>query len=263
MGNEIQKISKKKSLTQPDSEWFSVIPSLGISRIDHLFNRLDGAFPHWWNNNFPSEASIDNWAESWAEAFDESAITPEMVKIGLAACRANCERPPSLAEFIKYCRGGSSGRLDHEKAYQEAINGLQARLGGKVGTWSHPAIFWATTKIAFDLRNQTYQAMRTRWANALDAELEIGSWPDVPKPEQVEPALQLAYTREEKGFAAERMRKEIENAGLLKEPDHANKNWAHKIKDRYLKKDKTLPFISVRFANEVLNFLPKTEELME
>jgi len=249
----------KNSGIQQKSEWFRVHPVLKIAMIDHLFNRLDGAYPHWWRNNFPSDASIKNWRDSWVEAFEENRVTPAMVKAGLSACVANCENPPNIAQFLKYCKCVSSGKLDHEKAYQEAINGLQARLGGKVGTWSHPAIFWATTKIAFDLRNQTYQAMKPRWSNALDAELEIGSWPDVPKPEQVEPALQLAYTREEKGLAAERMRREIENAGLLKGPDHANMNWAHKIKDRYLKKDKTLPFISIRFANEVLNFLPKPE----
>lgn len=241
------------------SEWFRVHPALGIAMIDHLFNRLDGAYPHWWRNNFPSDASIKNWRDSWVEAFDENHITPAMVKAGLSACVANCESPPNIAQFLKYCKGGSSGKLDHEKAYHEAIIGLQARLGGKVGTWSHPAIFWATRKIAFDLRNQTYQAMRTRWANALDAELEIGSWPDVPKPEHVEPALQLAYAIEKNRLAADRMLKDIEKAGLSKGPDHANTNWAHKIKERYLKKDNSLPYISVKFANEVLNFLPKPE----
>src|SRR5205823_10890347 len=57
--------------TRPYSKWFEPHPGLGISLMDHLFNRLDGAYPHKWRANFPDPQSVDNWQESWVEAFEE------------------------------------------------------------------------------------------------------------------------------------------------------------------------------------------------
>jgi hypothetical protein len=90
--------------TQPFSKWFEVHPGLGISMMDHLFNRLDGAYPHKWRSAFPNQQAIDNFCESWAEAFEEEGITPNDVKVGLKACRNTFDWPPSCAEFIKACK---------------------------------------------------------------------------------------------------------------------------------------------------------------
>jgi len=258
---EIAKIIDDRSLTEPNSEWFDVIGSLGISRIDHLFNRLDGAYPHWWRNNFPDDGAVQNWRESWVESFDENGITPESVRLGLAACKANSDKPPSLSEFMKFCKGGILTKLDPEKAYHEAYAGLQQRLRGEVGTWSHPAIFWASSKLSFDIRHQTYQSLKSRWEHALNAELAIGAWSDVPKPEDAEPALQIAYNREEKTAAAQQMRNLIERSGAVKKPDdNVNyREWAMKIRDDWQRKGKKYPWISYKMADEVLNFLPKRE----
>jgi len=244
-----------------ESIWFKAHPKLRVSIIQHLYNSLDGAYPHWWSNNFPTAASVENWKNSWAESFDENGITPKAVKIGLAACKANSDKPPSISEFMKFCRGGILTRLDPEKAYYEAIHGLKARLGGKIGTWSHPAIFWASSRLAYDLRAQTYQTMRQRWEHALNAELSLGSWPEVPKPEDAEPALKIAYTREEKTAAAQKMRNLIERSGAIKKPDENinYKKWAVEIRDDWQRKGNKYPWISYRFADEVLNFLPKDE----
>lgn len=90
--------------TQPFSKWFEVHPGLGISMMDHLFNRLDGAYPHKWRSAFANQQAIDNFCESWAEAFEEEGITPDHIKNGLKACRSQFDWPPSCAEFIKACK---------------------------------------------------------------------------------------------------------------------------------------------------------------
>lgn len=90
--------------TQPFSKWFEVHPGLGISMMDHLYNRLDGAYPHKWRSAFQNQQVIDNWCESWAEAFEEEGITPNDIKAGLKACRNAFDWPPSCAEFIKSCK---------------------------------------------------------------------------------------------------------------------------------------------------------------
>ena len=90
--------------TQPFSKWFEVHPGIGISMMDHLYNRLDGAYPHKWRSAFGTQQAIDNWNESWAEAFEEEGITPNHIKAGLRACRSLFDWPPSCAEFIKACK---------------------------------------------------------------------------------------------------------------------------------------------------------------
>jgi hypothetical protein len=118
------------------SRWFEPVPALGdLALMDHLFNRLDGAYPHKWRSAFPNEQAIDNWKVSWCEAFDAEGIEPQDIKAGLKACRSQYDWPPSCAEFIKACRPS----VDRMVAYYEAVIGLQVREKGEMGTWSHPA----------------------------------------------------------------------------------------------------------------------------
>lgn len=90
---------------QPLNEWLSPRKALnGLSLMDHLFNRLDGAYPGRWRSSFPGAQSVENWRNAWVEAFLEDGITPPEVKVGIAACRKLYDWPPSINEFIKACR---------------------------------------------------------------------------------------------------------------------------------------------------------------
>jgi hypothetical protein len=166
------------SLTRPYSQWFDVIPKLGLSFIDHLFNRLDGAYPHKWRSNFPSQQAIDNWCESWVEAFEDERITPDDVKVGLRECRRRYAWPPSIAEFIQACKPV----LDPVVAYHEALAGLEARGKGEVGAWSHRAVYWAAVALKNELLHQTYSQIKDRWAAALRIQFEKSDWTDIPLP---------------------------------------------------------------------------------
>lgn len=219
-----------------------------------LIDRMKLEYGQKFANQWPGIAE-DKLCAHWASEL--AGFSAEDLRRGIDAMKASAW-PPTLPEFRALCKPA----LDPQKAYDEAVAGLQQRLRGEVGTWSHPAIFWASSKLAFDIRHQTYQALKSRWEHALNAELAIGSWSEIPSPAEAEPALQIAYTREEKTAAAELMRQAIAKSGAVKSMDDENINfraWAVKIRGDWQKKGKKYPWISYKMADEVLNFLPKSE----
>ncbi|MES2148612.1 MAG: replication protein P [Pseudomonadota bacterium] len=247
--------------TRPFSQWFEPHAELGISLMDHLYNRLDGAYPHKWRANFPDEQAIDNWAESWVEAFEEEGITPIDVKAGLKACRSRFAWPPSCAEFIQACKphGDATG------AYHEAVAGLEARGKGERGSWSHPAIFWAATLLQRDLMGQTYSAVKDRWAAALKAQLERTEWAEIPMPRvQLAAPGKTKLSRE----GAAQMLRELEAQGVItkgitkKSGDNFDhKRWARRLLERVANGDKGLTIYQTNAASESLG-LPVPGQLV-
>lgn len=229
--------------TRPYSQWFEPHEALGISLMDHLFNRLDGAYPNKWRANFANQQAIDNWMESWVEAFEEEGITPAMVRDGLRVIRRRCDWPPSCAEFIKACKPA----VDPMVAYYEAVAGVQARASGEHGTWSHPAIYWAAMPMAFELKEQTYSQVKVRWERALESQMNRGTWEPIPPPMVALPAPGKGQLSREK---AEQMLKEVEAAGVVKRAgdgiDH--KRWAKQILEREKRGDKSLTAYQVKEA---------------
>jgi len=234
------------SPTRPYSQWFDPHPALGISTIDHLFNRLDGAYPHKWRSAFSTQQAIDNWAESWVEAFEEEGVTPNDIKAGLKACRSRHDWPPSCAEFIKACKPS----IDPMVAYYEAVAGVQARAAGETGKWSHRAIYWAAMPLSFDLASQTYSQIKPRWERALADQMAVGAWEDIPRP-----MLQLTAPDPASHAAAEKMLRTIKAAIAPKTAaskiDH--KAWARRIVERERRGDPSLTLLQVRFAKEALS----------
>lgn len=229
--------------TRPYSQWFEPHPALGISLMDHLYNRLDGAYPHKWRSNFANQQAVDNWMESWVEAFEDEGITPDMVRAGLKVIRKACDWPPSCAEFIKACRPS----VDPLVAYYEAIAGLQARQKGELGAWSHPAIYWAAMPLSFDLLQQTYSQMKARWERALAAQMDSGEWEPIPEPMVALPAPGKTELSREK---AAQMMQELGAAGVINDGGTKSdpKAWAKKILQRAANGDKTLSAYCLREA---------------
>ncbi|MDK6077922.1 replication protein P [Massilia varians] len=230
--------------TRPYSQWFDPVPSLGISCIDHLFNRLDGAYPHKWRSNFANQQAIDNWAESWVEAFEEEGITPEDVKVGLRECRRRFAWPPSCAEFIQACRPS----VDPMRAYYEAVAGVQARFTGEHGTWSHPAIYWAAMPMATELQQQTYSQVKARWETALEQQLAKGTWDEIPRPVLALSAPGKSTTGSEKAKAAI---KQLVARVTHKPANHDHRGWAKSLLAREAAGEHLLP-IQAQFAREAL-----------
>ncbi|WP_169295688.1 replication protein P [Advenella sp. EE-W14] len=89
--------------TSKHNPWLDIRSSIGITMIDHLFNRLDGIYTGKWQQAFKTPASIENWKSAWAESLHDRGITPEQIKRGLKNCVDLYDWPPSLSEFVKAC----------------------------------------------------------------------------------------------------------------------------------------------------------------
>jgi hypothetical protein len=177
-----------KPSTSPLSAWIDPHPKLdGVALIDHLFNKLDGLYPHRWRSAFANQHAIANWRQAWAEGFAEEGITMAEIKRGIAECRRLFDWPPSFAEFVKACRPA----LDYERAYEEAVEQMRRRDAGE-DSWSTPAVYWAATKLGVDLLAHPYQSIKGRWHAALDEAIEgirTGKLPAaVPKRREALPA---------------------------------------------------------------------------
>lgn len=231
--------------TRPLSQWFDPVPSLGISFIDHLFNRLDGAYPHKWRSNFTNQQAIDNWAESWVEAFEEEGITPNDVKVGLRECRRRFAWPPSCAEFVQACRP----HVDPLRAYYEAVAGVRARFAGEHGEWSHPAIYWAAMTMAVELREQSYSQAKARWESTLAQQLAKSVWDEIPRPHLQLTAPGKSTTSRETASAA---LKQLIGSVVNKPAGDDPRGWARRLLERE-RAGETLTPTQTRMAREALN----------
>lgn len=236
------------SLTLTKNTWIEPDARLdGMSLIDHLFNRLDGTYPHKWRSNFPTEKAIANWRETWADAFVEERVTPQEIKDGLTACRRMYDWPPSLAEFIKACRPS----IDPLVAYYEAVEGVQARERGEMGKWSSPAVYWAAIKVsAHDLKNMTYSNIRVRWEAAFKDAL-LNAHEPIPEPmKALPPPPKAQMTKDE----AEKRIAELGATIQVNKPEAAKDSlrWAKRILQRLEDGDKTLQMIQIQYAKEAM-----------
>lgn len=87
------------------SKWLRVHPGLGISMIDHLYNKLDGAYPGQFAVQFKNETSIQNWRIETAEALEDENIQPHQIAPGLRELRRLYpDYPPSAGKLVIACK---------------------------------------------------------------------------------------------------------------------------------------------------------------
>jgi hypothetical protein len=216
---------------------------LPISWIESLFERMLLAY---------GKKFTDQWAgpdatklkQHWANEL--AGFTNAELKRGHDAMEGR-DWPPTLPEFKRMCRPA----VDSIAAYYEAVNGVNARERGDMGEWSHPAIFWASVRMAFDLKGLTFSAVKDRWEAALQAELDKGKWEPIPAPALALPAPGKTHLSREE--AVRRLSELNASLAVKKTRDgHNPRAWIGKILDRAKRKDTTLPAISLKFAKEAL-----------
>lgn len=180
------------SSTSPPSVWLDPHPKLdGLALIDHLFNRLDGMYPHKWRSAFASDQAVANWRTAWSEALSDEGVTIEEVRAGLKACRRQ-DWPPSFAEFFKACRPP----IDYQSALIEAVEQMARRESGR-DRWSHPAIYWAAVKIgAYDMSRKTLKELDAEWRKAFGDQMAVGQWPEIPERFPALPAPGQTHSRD-------------------------------------------------------------------
>lgn len=212
--------------------------------IQKLFNEMLMAYGKKFTDQWQG-ADATELQKHWALKL--AGLSGEELKRGVGKLDAR-EWPPTLPEFIKLCRP----EVDPFVIYCEAVAGVAARNRGEVGKWSHPAVYWASVGMAFDLGSQTYAQIRVRWETALAEQMSRGEWPEIPQPVLALNAPGKSVLSKEK--AAE-MIQELGAVGIGKtyEQEMDHKSWAKHIMKREQIGDRTLTHVQVRFAKEALN----------
>jgi len=207
------------SSTFKQSPWLEIHPKLGISLMDHLFNRFDGAYPNRWRAAFANEQAVANWRESWSEAFDEEGLTPQSISDGLKACRKMFDWPPSLTEFLKACKPP----INIDAAIYEAIDQMRARQHGK-DKWSNPAIYWAAAKVGeFDMLSQSFSSIKPRFEAALKA---VQAGEILPVPARVPALASPGAAESTREYGAKRLQELGATSAFRRSPGGANIGWA-------------------------------------
>lgn len=190
------------------------IPETWAARVIERLHLLYGAaFMRQWDG-IDKAVMVHAWAEQLA------GFTGDEVSAGLTAC-GNRPFAPTLPEFKRLCRPW----LDPEVAFRLAVTGMQGRRAGEIGSWPHPAVYWAAVEIGnHDMLNQSWQTLKSRWEAAYSIQLACQSWDDVPAPAAALPAPgQTAATKEQADAGIKAM------AAAAIEKPRDPKAWAKKI----------------------------------
>jgi hypothetical protein len=208
--------------------------------IESLFEKMvfeyGKKFTDQWGGADPEGLKL-YWAQRIAE------LDNDELRRGVAALNTK-DWPPTLPEFIKLCKPS----VEPMVAYYEAVNGIQARDKGEMGAWSHPAIYWASARMAFDLKSMTYSQIKDRWNKSLHDEMEKGEWPAIPEPMLALPEPGKSGLSREK---AAQMLTELGASEVLK-PKTDHRLWAKRILERAKKPGNDLSAIQIRFAKEAM-----------
>jgi hypothetical protein len=223
---------------QPLSTSRQALPESWIEKMfDKMLLDYGKKFTDQWGGADPDKL-IAHWAQEMA------SYTGDEIKRGLAAM-ANRDWPPTLPEFKKMCRPP----VDDMHAYYEAVAGVHARDKGEMGKWSHPAIYWTATRMAFDLKSLTYSQIKERWTKALADEMEKGQWVEIPEPMLSLPEPGKGDLSKEK---AAKMLNEL-GAGDVLKPKSDHKRWAKRIIEGAKKPGHGYSPLQIRFAQEALS----------
>lgn len=195
---------------------------------------------------------VDKWAvveydvleKEWGKAL--YGLTTLELRRGVSKLNT-FDRPPSQPEFLKACRP----EVNPLSAYYEALEGARSRERGEVGTWSHPAIFWAAVRVStFELKNSSYSQIRGRWEAALAAELAKNQWDEIPEPMMALPAPGKDRISRE---GAKKMLHELKSrtSAAPKGAQGDGKDWARRLLERERNGEQLLP-IQREFARQAL-----------
>lgn len=224
-----------------DREWpEGAIPA---EWIDSLWQRMlayyGARFADMWR-----DTDTESIKRLWAKQLGK--LTREQLCRGVAALE-HAKWPPTLPEFVAMC----SPAPNSVEAYYEAIAGLQERSKGDLGTWSHPAVFWAAAGMAHDLRSMSFSQVRERWEAALRAEWAKGQWEPIPTPDKMLPPPPKSATPKHK----------VNLRAVFKptDPDaFDHQRWARRILERAKQPNHGLSEIQIEMAQNALKTAQKS-----
>lgn len=131
---------------------------------------------------------IDKVKAIWSAEL--SGFSNAELAAGVAGCR-NKPFAPTLPEFVALCRPP----IDYEALFLEAVEQIRRRESD-TDVWSSPAVYWAASRIGWELRSYPYATVKSRWVSEMDraiADVRAGTLPTIipkrldalPAPDQV------------------------------------------------------------------------------
>lgn len=179
------------------SEIAAPLAEAWVERVfDRLTAQLGAKMADLYNGANPALVKAE-WGDGLA------GFASDEIKRGLKVCQTRIFAP-TLGEFLRLCRPA----LDPELAWFEAVEGMAARNAGKIGEWTHPAVYRAAVVMAYEVLNVSYNQAKKSWAWRLEKEFAAGWGEAIPAP-----ALRL--TREEPKPAAPNAEQKQKIAELL------------------------------------------------
>lgn len=198
------------------------------------------------------DADSDKLISHWANEL--RGFTAQEIARGMQSLEAR-DWPPTLPEFKRMCRPA----VDSTVAYYEAVAGVNERLGGKQGSWSHPAIYWAAMPLAHELSTQGYSQVRVRWEQAFADQLNRGEWDQIPQP-----TLVLTHSTSMPTMTREQAEANLRKINAMVRPTAAGKvdhlAWAKRILIRMKRGDKSVSLIQKKFAEEAMGNLAADQD---
>ena len=232
------------SLSTAIESWQWPLAAISQESVEKLFARMHALYGIKFLEQWTG-IDIEAVQRQWGIALGK--MTSEQIRRGIVLMET-CDLPPTLPQFIKLCKPV----LDPQAAYFEAVAGITAREKGKMGEWSDPAIYWATTLIgAFDLRTQSYAQIRRRWKKALSDAKTHPNAKSIPAPDvhlEVMNASASPHKCTPELTGLEQVAKAVKSGGSQDDP----KRWAKRIQERIAKGDKTVSEQQARAAREAL-----------
>lgn len=135
------------------------LPRQWVERIFERMSSYYGArFADAWRGIDP-----DAMKRCWADELSD--YTGEEIAQGVHALK-NRDWPPTLPEFLRLCRSP----LDPKAEWAEACEQMRIRLQGNgEDRWNSVRTYWAAVAIGwYDLNSMGWDAIKTRWINALE-----------------------------------------------------------------------------------------------
>lgn len=160
--------SVRKAPTVAENPRTEALISLVFERLKQMIGRAEMGRVF---EGEPPELVQKTWAR-YLDGFSDEEIERGMQHV------ARVRFMPRLGEFAIACRPC----LEPEYAWHEAAKCLRQRDAGKVGDWTHPAVWRAACALSMEVRSGDYLRHRGRWACVMADELAEGWGSGVPAP---------------------------------------------------------------------------------
>lgn len=230
-----------------------------------LFGELHGIFGNPFLDRFRSghvidgrDTGIENMKSVWAERIRSSRMNFGEIKRGLQNAQHVGGFPPGWPEFYQLCRP----MPNIDEAMAEAMQQIPLRSEGK-DQWSHPAIYWAASKVGFfEMMNRGGNArqgetVRQRFADALRKAI-AEDMPAVP-PASVAPKLPAPVVTPEQIQQARALVSSFSLKDMRGEPGD-RLAWARRIVERDAAGDRTVSLYVLHAARQALGIVVKRRE---